>query len=314
MLLVCIFQGVQLDEPSSPQSKHFDEDLNDIVSQLTNPNSPPPSGQSKSAVGRTVSSDSSKSAVGRTVSSDSSKSAVGRTVSSDSSKSAVGRTVSSDSAKSKGRMGTLSKGHSEDSYHSHNSIGSPNRQSIGSPKRQSKSNHCDKAEDSAQNSQDMNVEFTVTLSLDEDEGLEIKDMTTELPGGDNFIRTRRELEEEENSSTDDSTEISDIKEVDNVDGVDDVDGRDSSVKKTDKHSEKKEKDSKKRRFRKMIGRPLRRSQSAGCETDLQVPEHALFLGEKLDHVSKSPSEQCTVELQWIEHLLNHENTFKTGVV
>ncbi|KAL5012658.1 hypothetical protein ScPMuIL_011209 [Solemya velum] len=38
---------------------------------------------------------------------------------------------------------------------------------------------------------------------------------------------------------------------------------------------KKEKDSKRRRFRRMITRPLRRSHSAGCEKD--IPAHALFL-------------------------------------
>ena len=151
---------------------------------------------------------------------------------------------------------------------------------VGSPKRQSKSN-CDKSALGARNSQDMNIEFTVTLNLEEDESLEIRDMTSELPRGSNYVRSKKE-EEEEDSSTDNSTEISDIKELDSVDGL--FNHKDKSSKKSEKHSEKKDKDSKKRRFRKMIGRPLRRSQSAGCESDLQVPEHALFLGEKFDLV------------------------------
>lgn len=167
-------------------------------------------------------------------------------------------------------MGTSGKGDSEENGGRHIGLGSPKRNS----------DHCDNNNALvARNSQDMNVEFTVTLTLEEDEGLEIRDMTSELPGGDN-----KDVEdEEEDSSTDNSTEISDIKENDSVDGL--LDSKHKSSKKSEKHSEKKDKESKKRRFRKMIGRPLRRSQSAGCETDLQVPEHALFLGEKLDLVS-----------------------------
>ena len=149
----------------------------------------------------------------------------------------------------------------------------------GSPKRQSKSN-CDKSVLGARNSQDMNVEFTVTLNLEEDESLEIRDMTSDLPKGGNYVKSKKEVEED--SSTDNSTDISDIKELDSVDGL--CNHKDKSSKKSEKGSEKKDKDSKKRRFRKMIGRPLRRSQSAGCESDLQVPEHALFLGEKFDLV------------------------------
>ena len=234
------FQGVQLDEPSSPQSKHFDEDLSDIVNQLTNP---------KSSV---HSNDSSKPSHRQTALSN--------------------RSEGTHKIKSKQKMGTLSKGHNEADGHS-----------LGSPKRQSKSN-CDKRVVAAQNSQDINVEFTVTLNLEEDEGLEIKDMNVELPGGDDCERIRAGLDEEE-SSTDESTEISDIKEIDQADSLDSVDGKNRRAKKTEKQSDKKDKDSKKRRFRKMMSRPLRRSQSAGCETDLQVPEHALFLGEKVYPVS-----------------------------
>ena len=151
---------------------------------------------------------------------------------------------------------------------------------LGSPKRQSKSN-CDKSVLEARNSQDMNVEFTVTLNLEDEDSLEIRDMTSELPRGGNYVKSKKDVEEED-SSTDNSTEISDIKELDSVDGL--FNHKDKNSKKSEKHSEKKDKDSKKRRFRKMIGRPLRRSQSAGCESDLQVPEHALFLGEKFDEV------------------------------
>lgn len=64
---------------------------------------------------------------------------------------------------------------------------------------------------------------------------------------------------------------------------------------------KKEKDSKRRRFRRMITRPLRRSHSAGCEKD--IPAHALFLQynakeRNLDSVSigrKTTSCTCTFQ-------------------
>ena len=45
-------------------------------------------------------------------------------------------------------------------------------------------------------------------------------------------------------------------------------------------SKKKDKESKKRRFKKMITRPLRRSKSAGCAND--IPAHALFVGSDKD--------------------------------
>ena len=246
-LVICNYQisvslqGVQLDEPSSPQSKHFDEDLCDIVGELTNP---------KSSVHESKSSKSSNR-----------HTPLGN------------RCERTHRTKSKEKMGTFSKGHNDDDNHG-----------LGSPKRQSKSN-CDNGVEAAQNSQDINVEFMVTLNLEEDEGLEIKDMNVEIPAGDAHARIRAEPEDEE-CSTDDSTEISDIKEVDQVDGLDNVGSKKhQSAKKTEKHSEKKEKESKKRRFRKLMSRPLRRSQSAGCEADLQVPEHALFLGEEVYPVS-----------------------------
>ncbi|KAL3871352.1 hypothetical protein ACJMK2_039359 [Sinanodonta woodiana] len=49
----------------------------------------------------------------------------------------------------------------------------------------------------------------------------------------------------------------------------------------DKETCPKESDSKKRRFRNLISHPLRRSRSAGSESDLQVPHYALFLQYKM---------------------------------
>ena len=189
-------------------------------------------------------------------------------------------------------MGTLSKDDICERRRHSRGVGHNN---VGSPKRQSKS-ICDKSALTARNSQDMNVEFTVTLNLEEDEGLEIRDMASEVPGREDYVKCKKEVEDED-SSTDNSTEISDIKELDSVDGLFDHIGK--SSKKGEKHSEKKDKDSKKRRFRKMIGRPLRRSQSAGCESDLQVPEHALFLGEKFDLVGN-----FFMNLEFISIVLN----------
>lgn len=53
----------------------------------------------------------------------------------------------------------------------------------------------------------------------------------------------------------------------------------SAPKDSSETSSKKEKEPKKRRFRKMLPRPLHRSQSAGCTKD--VPAHALFLQHRL---------------------------------
>ncbi|XP_041369241.1 uncharacterized protein LOC121383341 isoform X2 [Gigantopelta aegis] len=53
------------------------------------------------------------------------------------------------------------------------------------------------------------------------------------------------------------------------------------------------KDSKKRRFRKMLSRPLRRSHSAGCAKD--IPTHALFVEQQQQHKEKEESSEIEQE-------------------
>ena len=46
-----------------------------------------------------------------------------------------------------------------------------------------------------------------------------------------------------------------------------------------------------------------------CENDLGGVDSSVVCGDKLYLIDTS-----TVELQWLEHLWNHENIFETGVV
>ncbi|KAK3088040.1 hypothetical protein FSP39_013838 [Pinctada imbricata] len=74
----------------------------------------------------------------------------------------------------------------------------------------------------------------------------------------------------------------------------------------------KDKDSKRRRFRRMITRPLRRSHSAGCEKD--IPAHALFMQKCLDNEKDTMESRAEDLTRFHKRIIttdnNHENIRK----
>lgn len=83
-------------------------------------------------------------------------------------------------------------------------------------------------------------------------------------------------------SCDSSPETSDI----------DING-DKRLTESKSVSTKKDKESKKKRFKRMITRPLRRSHSAGCEED--IPVHALFLDSDRHDRNDTVSKYCLLK-------------------
>ena len=126
-------------------------------------------------------------------------------------------------------------------------------------------------------SQDIGVTFT----LDEDEGLDIRDSNSSINKGD--YSSSHYLKFNSDSSNENlDTEISENVESIELSEVS-VELGDLSLKdgnrscSTNDTRKCKSKDVKRKRFHRLIRKPvIKRSQSLGCEKDL-VPEHALFL-------------------------------------
>ena len=127
------------------------------------------------------------------------------------------------------------------------------------------------------NSQDVNVTFT----LEEDEGLDIRDSNSSINKGDNSHPHNTKY------TSDSSNENSETEISENLESVDlsevSVELSELNFKDrgqgngADEAQRIRSKDGKKKRFRRLIRKPaIKRSQSLGCEKDL-VPEHALFL-------------------------------------
>ena len=127
----------------------------------------------------------------------------------------------------------------------------------------------------------------VILNLDEDEGLDVRESTSDYKKEDNSCEKENNSyktsvkQSSEESSADSSG--SEVTESDATDATEEQTGQDSvdcnlsndkpstgSPKKSSRHKEHR-----RRKFRDLLPQ-LRRSQSVGCESDL-VPDHALFL-------------------------------------
>lgn len=123
-----------------------------------------------------------------------------------------------------------------------------------------------KSTTSTTNSTDIDEAVEISFGSNDDEGLDVKEMS--------FESSSSGMRDSKGLFTCDSTPEDSDQESALTPGGKSSTQYGQKLAKKDRDSQA-VKESKKRRFRRMITRPLRRSQSAGCEQD--VPAHALFL-------------------------------------